>query len=155
MNYLKITIAGLAATALMSIIMLIMLLVNLPVINFTTVLATLLSVHLAVAWVVHFAIGIIYAFIYVLIVNENLPVVNHTARGIIYSIFIFVLSTFAMLVAIAYVKNLSAHMEESVALSLMINLPAYFAYGAVLGFLLPRKSPVLFPENMKGAHPAE
>lgn len=155
MNYLKITIAGLIATAVMSVLMLLMLVANLPVLNFATLLAKLLGVHLAIAWAVHFAIGIFYAFIYVVVINEYLPVVNNTLRGLIYSILIFTLSTFAMLLAIGYVPELSGYFEQNVALSLMINLPAYFAYGAILGFLLPRKSPVLFPEDYKGAHPAE
>ncbi len=155
MNYLKITIAGLVATAVMSAVMLLMLVAHLPVLNFATLLAKLLGVHLAIAWVVHFAIGIFYAFIYILLINEYLPVVNNVARGIIYSILLFVLSSFGMLVAIGYASSLSGYAEQNVALSLMINLPAYFAYGAILGYLLPRKSPVLFPEDYKGAHPAE
>ena len=155
MNYGKITIAGLIATAVMSAVMLLMLVAHIPVLNFATLLAKLLGVHLALAWVVHFAIGIFYAFVYVVVINEYLPVVNNTLRGLVYSILIFTLSSFAMLVAIGYVPELSGYFEQNVALALMINLPAYFVYGSILGFLLPRKTPVLFPENIKGAHPAE
>jgi hypothetical protein len=153
MNYGKTTIAGLAATAIMSLIIILVGLSALPTMNFATLIATLLGIHVAFGWVVHFAIGIFWAMIYALLVNENLPVISNIGRGIIYSILLFVLSSFAMLIAAP--ANGDNALQQNAVLALLVNLPAYFAYGALLGFLLPRKSPVLFPEDIKGAHPVE
>ena len=153
MNYGKITIAGLAATGLMSIIIILVGLSALPTMNFATLIASLLGIHVAFGWAVHVAIGIFWAMVYALLVNENLPVISNIGRGIIYSILLFVLSSFAMLVAAP--ANGDEGLQQNAVLALMVNLPAYFTYGAVLGFLLPRKSPVVFPEDVKGVHPAK
>lgn len=150
MNYGKITIAGLAATGLMSIIIILVGLSALPTMNFATLIASLLGIHVAFGWVMHFAIGIFWAMVYAVLVNENLPVISNIGRGIIYSILLFVLSSFAMLVAAP--ANGDESLKQNAVLALLVNLPAYFAYGAALGFLLPRKSPVVFPEDVKGVH---
>lgn len=153
MNYGKITIAGLAATGLMSIIIILIGLTALPTMNFATLIASVLSIHVAFGWVLHFAIGIFWAMVYALLINENLPVISNIGRGLIYSVILFVLSSFAMLLLVP--ASGDEGLKQNTVSAILVNLPAYFAYGALLGFLTPRKSPVLFPEDIKGAHPAE
>ena len=148
MNYGKTAIAGLAGTGLMSIIIILIGLTALPTMNFATLIASLLGVHVAFGWVVHFAIGIFWAFVYALLINENLPVISNIGRGLIYSVLLFVLSSFAMLLAAPAGGNEA--LKQSTVMALLVNLPAYFAYGALVGFLIPRKSPVIFPEDIKG-----
>lgn len=153
MNYAKTTIAGLGATGLMSIVIILIGLSALPTMNFATLIANLLNVHVAFGWVIHFIIGIFWAMVYVALFNENMPVISNIGRGLIYSILLFVLSSFAMLLFVPAGGN--DGLKQNAILALLVNLPAYFAYGTVLGILLPRKTPVLFPEDIKGAHPAE
>src|SRR5690242_14995628 len=92
MEYLKVVIGGVAATAVMTLFMLAAPFIHLPAIDVGVLLGALFGGNLAAGWALHFAIGIVFAYLYVLVANEALPVGGDVARGALYGIAVFVCS---------------------------------------------------------------
>lgn len=143
MNYLRILYAGFFATAAMTTIMLLIPLLGLPKLTFSTLFMAIAGGHEVIGWVIHFIIGIIFAFIYVRFFNNLLPVVNNVGRGAIYSIIMFVFSTTGMWLLIAWGFNWE--LKEDMSLSVIGNILAYLMYGSVLGAFFKREVPVSLP----------
>ena len=132
MNYVKIITGGIAATAVMTLFMLGAPYMMLPGNDIGTLLGSLFGQSSAAGWALHFAIGIFFAYLYALALNEWIPVVNDYARGMLYGIIVFVFSEIVLTVV-----NLSGVFSEDMKLlmakTMFTNLFAHFIYGLVLG----------------------
>ncbi len=84
--------AGVVATDVMTAFILLAPLVGLPHIQVGPLLS---SGHKVVGWIVHFTMGVVFAFLYARLANNSLPVENNLARGAIYGVIVF---AFAQLV---------------------------------------------------------
>jgi hypothetical protein len=132
MDYLKIVIGGVAATAVMTLFMLIAPFIHLPAVNAGTLLGALFGGNLVAGWALHFAIGIMFAYLYVLFANEALPVVSDVARGALYGLIVFVFSEMVFTV-VNLTGALSEEMKALMAQAVFTNLIGHFAYGFILG----------------------
>jgi hypothetical protein len=128
----KVIIAGLSATVAMTIFMLIAPLIHLPEMNWGTLLGAMFGHITALGWVLHFLIGIFFAFLYALIFNHWLPVINDVARGMVYGIILFVF-TEIVFTSISLGGFYTWDMKEAMWLSVFGNMLACFVYGTVLG----------------------
>jgi hypothetical protein len=132
MKNTKVLFAGLAATAVMTVFMLIAPLIHLPEMNWGKFLGALFGHITAIGWVVHFLIGIFFAYLYALIFNHWLPVVNDTARGMVYGIILFC-ATIIVFHGISMLGLYTWEMQELMWLSVFGNMLACLIYGTVLG----------------------
>lgn len=86
----------------------------------------------------HFAIGIAFAFIYVMFFNHTLPVIKDVYRGAVYGIIVFLFSQM-ILTLISLAGFLSWDQKENMALMVFGNCIACMIYGAVLGAFFKNK----------------
>jgi hypothetical protein len=137
MKYSKVIIGGLAATAVMTIFMLIAPFIGLPKMDYGAMLGTLFGGSPALGWVLHFVIGIFFAFMYALIFNRYLPVINDIARGAVYGIIVLVFSEI-VLELLLLAGLFSWDMKEGMAITIFGNMLACFIYGGVLGGVMKK-----------------
>ncbi len=128
-NIPKTLIAGVVATAAMTVFILVAPLVGLPHMQVGSLLG---GEHKIVGWIVHFDIGIIFAFLYARLANNSLPVENNIARGAIYGIIVFV---FAQIViyTFAITGMLVWDSKENWGLAVFTSSLGHLIYGSVLG----------------------
>ena len=137
MNYLKVFLAGLIATGVMTGFMALAPYIGLPNMNAGEILGSMFGGNRIIGWAEHFVAGIIFAFIYAKFVNRLLPVENNIARGAIYGILLFILSEIVF-TAINVLGYLSWHQKESMALMVFGEILACLLYGAVLGVFITK-----------------
>ena len=137
MNYLKILLAGIVATSVMTAFMALAPYTGLPNMNAGELLGAMFGGSKVIGWTEHFAAGIIFAFIYARFINEWLPVENNIARGAIYGIFLFILSEIVF-TGVSFLGYLSWHEKESMARMIFGEGLACLLYGAVLGAFIKK-----------------
>ena len=142
MNYLKVLLAGMVATAVMTAFMVLAPYAGLPNMNAGELLGSMFGGNKIIGWAEHAVAGIIFAFIYAKFINRLLPVENSIARGAIYGILLFVLSEIVF-TAINFLGYLSWDQKESMALMIFGEALACLLYGAVLGIFIKKRTDVL------------
>jgi MFS family permease len=135
-TYLKTFLAGVTATLIMTGFMLLAPVIGLPKMNVGELLGSFVSSE-AVGWVLHFVIGIAFAFIYVSFFNRWLPVEHKVLRGLIFGIIVFVVSEIILTVMNLRV-DLPWDKKEGMAKMLFGNALAGMIYGMVLGAFFKR-----------------
>ncbi len=108
-------------------------------------LAAMMGVPVAMGWVIHFLIGIIFATGYVFLFNNWLrKISNRTARGAVYGIIAFIVAQIGLPVMEAVFGSGSMLAPESSMALLMIgSVMGHVIFGIVVAFLVkPAISPV-------------
>jgi hypothetical protein len=146
MNYLKVLLAGIAATLAMTLFMVFAPMAGLPDMNAGELLGAMFGGNKVIGWTEHFAAGIIFAFVYARFVNSLLPVENNIARGAIYGIFLLILSEIVF-TGISFLGYLSWHEKESMALMIFGEALACLLYGGMLGALIKKKTDAVVPRQ--------
>lgn len=91
-------VAGLIATAVMTIVMFMAPLMGLPKMNAAEMLSMMLGVPAFAGWLMHFMIGIVFAFSYSIIFAKVLSKVSNTIlKGAIFGFIAFVFAQIMML----------------------------------------------------------
>lgn len=118
--YLSI-IAGIIATAVMSLLIFLSPYFGFPRISVWEIIANLLNIPLIFGWIIHFLVGIFFAFIYLSFFKRRLPG-NSAIKGMIFSLLPFFLSQTASLFSSNFITILGS-------------LIGHLVYGAVLGLM--------------------
>jgi len=126
---------GVAATAAMTVFMLIAPFIGFPKMNVGELLGAMLGNQMILGWLMHFIIGSVFALLYALIFNDVLPVINNTFRGALFGIIVFVFSEI-IFTLINLLGHLDSRMKENMAMMIFGFMIACFIYGAVLGTLM-------------------
>jgi hypothetical protein len=142
MNYLKVLLAGIVATGVMTAFMTLAPYAGLPNMNAGELLGSMFGGSNLIGWSEHAFAGIFFAFIYAKFINRLLPVENNIARGAIYGIFLFILSEIVF-TAVSFLGYLNWHEKESMALMIFGEGLACLLYGAVLGAFIKKRVDVL------------
>jgi len=130
LNFLHAVVAGLAGTAVMTIIMFVAPIMGMPEMNIGKMLGGFMGIPEAIGWIAHFMIGIVLALIYVYVFSSKL-LGNGIVRGVIFSLipwFVQQIMVFPMMGAGLFASNTPAPM-----LTVMGSLMGHLVYGAVLG----------------------
>jgi uncharacterized membrane protein YagU involved in acid resistance len=90
-----------------------------------------------IGWILHFAIGIFFAMVYMALGNKLIPVESKIARGAIYGIVVFVFSEI-ILTLINFAGFFHWDLKEEMALMIFGNSIACLIYGSVLGLFFER-----------------
>ena len=91
-------VAGIAATVVMTIVMMIAPMMGMPKMNPPAMLAGMMGMPLAVGWIMHFMVGIIFAGAYVYFFQPKVKISNKFVKGILYGVVIFIFAQIAMTV---------------------------------------------------------
>ncbi len=142
MNYLKVLLAGVTATLIMTGFMLLAPLMGLPKMNAGEILGSMYGGNNVLGWIEHFIAGIFFAFVYARFLNGILPVENNIYRGAIYGILLCIL-TDAVFVIISLMGFMTWTEKESMALMVFDETLACLIYGTVLGIFIKQKENIL------------
>lgn len=131
----KSTIAGLIATATMTIVMFMAPLMGLPKMNAAAMLSMTMGFPIIVGWLMHFMIGIVFALGYSFIIIRLLSKINnYFLKGSIFGMIVFVFAqiVMAMMSMIFPVPK----MEESMALMMLGSIIGHIMYGIVISMII-------------------
>lgn len=99
MKHSKTILGGIVATLAMTMLMLIAPMMGMPKMNTGEMLGGIMGMPEAVGWMIHFVIGIIFAYVYVLLLNNKLPIANNYLRGAVYGFIVFIFAQIVMAMA--------------------------------------------------------
>ncbi|WP_432410833.1 DUF6789 family protein [Rasiella sp. SM2506] len=96
-NFTKSIIAGIVATLIMSIFMMIAAMIGMPKMSPPEMLSGMMGASIVVGWILHFVIGIIFALMYVYIISSWLiKIGNIVLKGVVFGIIAFVIAQVSM-----------------------------------------------------------
>ena len=131
-------ISGIVATIAMTLLMVLGVVMGMPKMSPPAMLAAMMRMPVAIGWVMHFLIGVIFAAGYVFLFNNWLKKIsNQYLRGAVYGIVAFVLSQVGIPVmeSIFGSGNMPAP-EGSVALLMIGSVMGHIIFGIVIAILV-------------------
>lgn len=124
-------VGGISATIVMTLIMILGASMGMPKMEPWQMLADKMGTSIAVGWVMHFMIGIIFALSYAYIFMGKLKGISQGwARGAVFGIIAFVIAQIAMMV----MGN--AMPDEGMIPMIMAGLMGHVIFGAVVGLIV-------------------
>ena len=75
----KVLVAGLVATAAMTLLMLVAPIMGIPLMNIEAMLSGMLGASSTVGWMMHFMIGVLFTAAYAFFFNQRVPVTRTLA----------------------------------------------------------------------------
>jgi len=88
-------------------------------------------------WLAHVIIGILFAFIFVYVLNTRLPFGNQIFKGLIYGAMIFAFTQIMLFLA-SLIGVLPLASDSGMASLAVKNLIGHLAYGGILGAIIKK-----------------
>jgi len=134
MNTTKVITAGIAATAVMSIVaVMVAPMMGMPKMDFGTMLGTnnpMMAMPYMAGWIIHFVVGIVLTVIYASIFINKLSG-SYAVRGIIFAMIPFVIAQSMMMPMMG--NGFWSSASEVQMMAIMGSLIGHIVFGAVLG----------------------
>jgi uncharacterized membrane protein YagU involved in acid resistance len=127
-------LAGLVATVAMTMVTLVAPLMGFPPMNPPQMLAGMMGFPLAIGWVMHFMIGVIFALAYTFLFRDRVAIANRIVKGIAFGLAVFVFALI-MMVALSALMGPMAEPQGSLLLLLVGGAMGHMIYGLVVGLL--------------------
>ena len=89
-------VAGIVATIVMTIVMMIAPMMGMAKMDPPALVSGMMGMPIAVGWIMHFIIGIVFAASYVYFFQSKLPIGNKILKGIVFGIVIFIFAQIGM-----------------------------------------------------------
>lgn len=124
---LKSILAGIIGTAIMTIVMMIAPMMGMPKMSPPKMLAGILGMPVFVGWLMHFMIGIIFAFVYTYLCIFKHKIKNVWLKGAVFGIIAFVFAQLMM--AIMGMMMPMPTMEGSMVLTAIGSLMGHIIFG--------------------------
>lgn len=135
----KSLLAGLAGTAVMTLVTIIAPMMGMPKMNPVEMLAGMLGAPVIVGWVMHFMIGVIFAVSYNYIFAKLLnKIASPVAKGAVFGIVIFVFAQVMMMAMGAIMGGMPAP-EGSKVLMMIGSLMGHIIFGIVVALVSKEK----------------
>ena len=135
----NVIIGGIVATLAMTMLMLVAPMMGMPKMNTGEMLGGMMGGSVILGWMMHFVIGIIFAYAYLYLLNKKLPVANNYLRGVIYGfiVFIFAQIIMAMMGAMGMAPEMP---NENMAMMIVGSIMGHLVYGTVLGAFIKKEN---------------
>lgn len=127
-NVTKSIVAGIVGTIVMSIVILMAPYMGMPKMSPPAMVAGMLGMPIIVGWVMHFMIGIAYAFVYVYLFDPKLKIANTLLSGLAFGFLAFVFAKIMMTIMGM------APGEGSMVMLLMATLIGHLVFGMGVAF---------------------
>jgi len=131
MNTSKTIVAGVAATAVMSVVaMFVAPMMGMPKMDFGHMLGTgnpMMAMPYAAGWMIHFVVGIVMALVFAAVVRGKLPG-NSVVQGMLYAFVIFLMAQLLVMPMMGNGVFSGGNMQL-----IMGSLIGHLVFGAVLG----------------------
>jgi len=131
--------AGIVATIVFSIVMYINSMIGLGM-NVPEFLAGTMGGSVIVGWIVHFAIGIIWAFIYAGFLNRLLPISNDILRGLAFGVIVFIGAQVGFAIGMGMGMMPAADPNANMMMMMIGGVLTHLTYGATFGFFFKREA---------------
>jgi hypothetical protein len=125
----KTILAGIIGTVVMTIITYLAPLMGMPKMSPPEMLAGMLGVPLVIGWIMHFMIGIIFAFGYVYVISGLLvKLVSPALKGIVFGVIVFIFAQIAMKIISAMMGGMSSS-SDNMFLLIVGSMVGHVMYG--------------------------
>ncbi len=124
---------------------------DLPKMNLPQMLAGMLGVSVVIGWIMHFMIGLIFAFIYVYWFNPSVHINSKAGKGLLYEIVVLVFAMIMMFL-MTRVMPAPAAMMGNMTLMIVGALIGHLVYGLMVGLVVPLN--VSSPSGLKQRYQA-
>ncbi len=114
-------------------------------------LAGMLGVSVVIGWIMHFMIGLIFAFIYVYWFNPSVHINSKAGKGLLYEIVVLVFAMIMMFL-MTRVMPAPAAMMGNMTLMIVGALIGHLVYGLMVGLVVPLN--VSSPSGLKQRYQA-
>ena len=130
-------IAGVIATAVMTLVMFIAPMMGMPKMNPPAILSMVMGFPLIVGWMMHFMIGIIFTLSYAFILSNILgKIQSNVVRGLIFGMIAFVWAQISM--KIMGLVFMMPPMQGNVALMIMGSIIGHVVFGIIVVLVLSK-----------------
>lgn len=135
----KALIGGIIATAVMSLVMFIAPMMGMPKMSPPAMLSMMMGFPIAVGWLMHFMIGIIFAMAYAFVFKNVVKKINsNILKGVIFGIAVFIFAQIMM--AIMGMMFPLPPMEGSMMLIMLGSILGHLVYGIVVAMLVKEQA---------------
>lgn len=129
-------LGGIAATAGMTAFMMIAPVMGMPKMSPPEILATMMGIPILVGWIMHFMIGVIFAFAYAFFFMNWVKGVNsNVLKGIIFGVAAFIFAQIGMAILGAMMGGMPAS-NDSVVLIMIGSIVGHVVFGIVVALLV-------------------
>ncbi len=133
-------VSGIVATIVMTLIMIIGGAMGMPKMSPPDMMSAMMGVPVAMGWVMHFLIGIIFAAMYVFIFSKLLKRISSKyLRGAIYGIIAFILAQVGFPVLDAVFGNTMPEPQGSMVLMMIGSVMGHVIFGIVIAMMVKRE----------------
>jgi len=128
----KAIMGGIAGALVMSLIMFILPYIGMPEISTPGMLSVMLGTSVAVGWIIHLAIGVIFSLVYAFLIIKILrKIKNDILKGLIFGVLVFIIGQ-AGLAIMGPMMNETPALEGSMAMIMATSIIAHIFYGLVV-----------------------
>ncbi|MBK5213833.1 MAG: hypothetical protein JJE55_09270 [Flavobacteriaceae bacterium] len=127
-NVSKSIVAGIVGTLVMTMVILVAPYMGMPKMSPPAMVAGMLGMPMLVGWVMHFMIGIVYAFVYVYLFNPKVKIASTLLSGLVFGFLAFVFAQIMMAI-----MGMSPA-EGSKVMLLMATLIGHLVFGLGVAF---------------------
>jgi hypothetical protein len=124
-------LAGLTATAVMTMITMVGPFMGLPPMNPAAMLSEMLGLPMVAGWSMHFMIGVIFALTYSFLFNNRVSISNTIVKGSVFGFGVFVFAQIAMAMMSALMGPMPA-LEGSMGLMILGSIMGHIVFGIVV-----------------------
>ncbi len=128
-------VAGIAATVVMTIVMMIAPMMGLAKMNPPALVSGMMGMPIAGGWIMHFIIGIVFAASYVYFFRSKLPIGNTVLKGIVFGIIIAILAKIGMTIMGAMAGGGTSEPEGSMVPMIMALVLGHVIFGIVVSLV--------------------
>jgi uncharacterized membrane protein YagU involved in acid resistance len=133
-KFVKAVLAGIVATAVMTVVGVLAPYMGLPKMNPAELLSGMLGVSPALGWIMHFMIGIIFASAYVYWFNPKVNIHSRFWKGITFGFAVFVFAQIMMFLMAKMMPGSSQSMQGNMVLMMIGSLIGHLVYGVFVAW---------------------
>lgn len=127
-------LAGIAATAVMTLVMMVAPMMGFPPMNPAAMLSGMIGSPLVVGWIMHFMIGVIFALSYSFLFLPRVAISNAIIKGAVFGFAVFVFAQIAIAMMGALMSGIPPA-EGNMALMLLGSIVGHLVFGIVVGLI--------------------
>lgn len=142
-------VAGLVATAVMSVVGLMAPVMGLPKMNPAEMLAGMMGMPAMVGYLMHYMIGIIFSASYVFLFNPKVHISSKLVKGLLLGLAVFV---FAQVMMVIIGKMMPMPDMGDKMLMMAGSLLGHLVYGVGVALIVPKYALAQSEKNIKTAH---
>ncbi len=136
-KFVRSILAGVVATAVMTVFTFIAPMMGLPKMNPAEMLSGMLGVSPIVGWIMHFMIGSIFAAVYVYLFNPHVHIHSRAGKGLLYGFIVFVFAQIMMFIMSKMMPMPASSMKNNMVLMMVGSLIGHLVFGMLVGLLVP------------------